>query len=88
MRPVYHHAVHRIHAHIAITVLSLLLERVAERDCEDTWRNIRDDLKGIKLVELSGPNGRVRQVTDPSEAAHKHLKSLKIDNPPPILDIA
>lgn len=27
MRPVFHWAPHRIHAHIAITVLSLLLER-------------------------------------------------------------
>ena len=30
LRPVFHWAPHRIHAHVAITVLSLLLERVAE----------------------------------------------------------
>ena len=30
LRPVYHHAVHRIHAHIALTVIALLLERMAE----------------------------------------------------------
>ncbi|PON09719.1 transposase, partial [Candidatus Entotheonella serta] len=28
MRPVYHWAVHRIHAHVALSVLALLLERV------------------------------------------------------------
>lgn len=88
MRPVHHWAVHRIHAHIAITVLALLLERVAERDCADTWRNIRDDLKSIKLVELIGANGRVRQVTEPTEAARKRLKSLKIDNPPLVVEVA
>jgi hypothetical protein len=88
MRPVHHYAVHRIHAHVAITVLALLLERVAERACEDTWRNIRDDLKQVKLVELSGPNGRIRQVTDPAQPARNRLKSLKIDNPPVILDLA
>jgi hypothetical protein len=82
------YAVHRIHAHVAITVLALLLERVAERACEDTWRNIRDDLKQVKLVELSGPNGRIRQVTDPAQPARNRLKSLKIDNPPVILDLA
>jgi transposase len=66
MRPVFHWAPHRIHAHIAITVLSLLLERVIERDCQDTWRNIRDDLKRIQLVQLSSPNGTVWQVTEPA----------------------
>ena len=29
LRPVYHRAVHRIHAHIALTVIALLLERLA-----------------------------------------------------------
>jgi hypothetical protein len=39
MRPVFHWAPHRIHAHVAITVLSLLLERTVEHACGDTWRN-------------------------------------------------
>ncbi len=47
------------HAHVAITVLALLLERVAEQACADTWRNIRDDLKQIKLAQLLSPNGTV-----------------------------
>ncbi len=86
MRPVYHHAVHRIHAHVALSVLALLLERVAERDCGDTWRNIRDDLRQVKLALLKGPHGEVWQVTEPDEAALKRLKALKIDNPPVILE--
>ena len=69
MRPVFHWAPHRIHAHIAITVLSLLLERTIEHACQDTWRNIRDDLKQIQLALLSSPNGRVWQVTEPSTDA-------------------
>ena len=36
MRPVFHRAPRRIHAHIAITVLALLLERVIEHACQDT----------------------------------------------------
>jgi transposase len=50
LRPVYHWAPHRIHAHVSLTVLALLLERVAEQACGDTWRNLRDDLKRIKLA--------------------------------------
>ena len=88
LRPVYHHAPHRIHAHVSLTVIALLLERIAEQACEDTWRNIRDDLKQIKLAQLLSPNGTVWQVTEPSTIATNRLKSLKIKNPPPILDLA
>jgi hypothetical protein len=85
MRPVYHWTAHRICAHVSISVLALLLERVAEHHCEDTWRNIRDDLGSIQLAQLSSPDGTVWQVTEPTENAAKRLKSLKIDKPPPIL---
>lgn len=88
LRPVYHWAPHRIHAHVALTVLSLLLERIAETACADTWRNIRDDLKQIKLAQLSSPNGTVWQVTEPAPAALKRLNSLKIPKPPPVLKLA
>lgn len=87
LRPVYHWAPHRIHAHVALTVLALLLERVAECACADTWRNIRDDLKRIKLARLSSPNGEVWQVTEPTPEAAKRLKSLEIPPPPPILEL-
>ncbi len=59
MRPVFHWAPHRFHAHIAITVLSLLLECTIEHACQDTWRNIRDDLKRVQLALLPSPNGLV-----------------------------
>ena len=88
MRPVYHWAPHRIRAHVALTFLSLLLQRVAENACGDSWRNIRDDLGQVKLVQLSGPNGQIWQVTEPREGARNRLKSLKIDNPPLVIDHA
>jgi hypothetical protein len=88
LRPVFHWAPHRIHAHVALTVLSLLLERVAEHACGDTWRNIKDDLRRIKLAQLLSPNGTVWQVTEPTPDALNRLKSLKIQKPPPILNLA
>ena len=87
MRPVHHWAPHRIHAHIAITVLSLLLERAIEHAAQDTWRNIRDDLKQIQLAQLSSPNGTVWQVTDPRPDTSKRLKELQIPPPKPMLDL-
>jgi hypothetical protein len=61
----------------------LLLERTAELACEDTWRNIRDDLKQIKLAQLLSPNGPVWQVTGPGPDAANRLKALKIKKPHP-----
>lgn len=50
MRPVFHRAPHRIHAHVAIMVRSLLLERSVEHACDDTWRNVSDKLRRIRLA--------------------------------------
>jgi transposase len=88
MRPVFHWAPHRIHAHIALSVLALLLERTIEYACQDTWRNIRDDLKHLQLAQLSSPHGTVWQVTDPTPNASKRLKSLNIKPPAPIQGVA
>jgi hypothetical protein len=52
IRPIFHWVPHRICAHISLTMIAFLLERIAENACRDTWRNIRDDLKQIKLVQL------------------------------------
>ncbi len=82
LHPVYHWAPHRICAHVSLSILALLLERVAEHHCGDTWRNIRDDLKRIKLAQLSSPNGTVWQVTEPSKNAANRLKLLKINLDP------
>jgi hypothetical protein len=88
LRPVFHWAPHRIHAHVAITVLALLLERTAEHACADTWRNIRDRLQRIQLAQLLSPNGTVWQVTEPPADAAKCLKSLQIKPPAPVLSLA
>jgi transposase len=87
LRPVFHWAVHRIHAHVALSVLALLLERVIEQACGDTWRNIRADLEQIKLAQLSSPHGEIWQVTEPSSDAAKRLKCLEIKNPPAVIHL-
>jgi hypothetical protein len=88
LRPVFHWAVHRIHAHVALSVLALLVERVIEHACGDTWRNIRADLEQIKLAQLSSPHGEIWQVTAPSSDAANRLKCLEIKNPPAVLHFA
>jgi hypothetical protein len=55
IRPIFHWVPHRICAHVSLTMVALLLERLAETACGDTWRNIRDDLRQIKLAQFLTP---------------------------------
>jgi len=56
-------------------IMAFLLERLAETVCGDTRRNIRDDLRQIKLAQFLAPQGELWQVTDPLPAAAKHLNN-------------
>lgn len=85
IRPVYHWSPHRIVSHVTLCVLSLLLERVAERECQDTWRNIRDDLKKLKVAQFLTPNGGLVQTSELRTETLNRLKLLKIKPPPVIL---
>ncbi len=58
--------------HHLYRVLALLLERMAEAACADTWRNIRHDLKRIKLAQLLSPKGTVWQLTEPPTDPRMH----------------
>lgn len=73
---------------MAITVLSLLLERTVEHACNDTWRNVSDRLRRIQLAQLLSPHGTVWQVTEPTPEAAKCLKSLQIKPPTAVLHVA
>ena len=63
-RPIFHWTPHRICAHIALCVLALLVERIAEIRAGDTWRNIRDQIETIKVVEYERGGVHVQQTTE------------------------
>jgi transposase len=82
MRPVFHWTPHRICAHVSLCVLALLIERIAEIRAEDTWRNIRDKLDTIKVVEYQRGEARVRQTTEVRGPVADLLASLGVPPPP------
>jgi transposase len=86
LRPVFHWVAHRIHAHVRLSVLSLLLERVAEQACQDTWRNIRDQLEPLKVAVFRTPHGRLVQTSELRPETRKVLNHLKITPPPLLLE--
>lgn len=87
MRPVYHWRAHRIHAHVTIRALALLLTRMAENRANDTWRNIAASLQTIKVVEYERDGSRIHQTTNVRPAVKQLLKTLKVPEPPKILAI-
>jgi transposase len=84
MRPVFHRLAERIQAHVTISVLALLLERIAEIRAQDTWRNVSAKLGAIKVVEYDRGGARVQQTTALTPDLAALLKKLGVKPPPPL----
>ncbi len=88
MRPVHHWLPWRIQAHVTITVLSLLLERIAEIRTGDSWRNVRAKLETIKVVEYERAGVRVHQTTELRRDVAVLLAKLGVKPPPKLHSVA
>jgi len=82
LRPVFHHLEDRIRAHVLLCWLALLLIRIAETETGDTWRNLRNTLDQIHLVELAGTTGRVLQRSELTSTHTRILAALGVPEPP------
>jgi transposase len=82
MRPVFHYRPWRIHAHVSISVLALLLERIVEIRAADTWRNIRATLEKIQVVEYDRNESRIQQTTQLRAEHQTLLEQLRVALPP------
>ena len=82
MRPVFHYRPWRIQAHVTISVLALLLERVAEIRTGETWRNLVAQLDKIQVVEYDRGEARIQQTTEVRPEAQALLKKLRVALPP------
>jgi hypothetical protein len=82
LRPVFHRLEHRIHAHVLLSWLALLLIRVAERQTNHTWRRIALELQRLHLVTLTGPTGTIAQTTELTDT-QRELYAATATKPPP-----
>ncbi len=87
VRPVYHWRSRRIVAHVKLCVIALLLQRIAEIECHDTWRNIRRALRSIQVVTCETPQGSFHRTTRPGPEALAVLAKLKLKLPPRLLAV-
>ena len=88
MRPVFHTRPWRIQAHVTISVLALLLERIVEIRAGDTWRNVRAKLERVKVVEYERGGARVQQTTELRPELAALLRTLKVAAPPKLHAVA
>jgi hypothetical protein len=87
MRPVFHYRSWRIQAHVTISVIALLLERIAEIRVGDTWRNVRAELERVKVVEYDRGDARVQQTTELSPVNVALLRKLRVAAPAKLLAV-
>jgi hypothetical protein len=81
LRPVFHRLAHRIHAHVLLCWLALLLIRVAERSTAQTWRRIALELGRLHEVTLAGPAGTVVHTSELTDVHRDLLRACDIDPP-------
>ena len=82
LRPVYHRREDRIRAHVVLCWLALLLVRVIETSCEETWPALRHELEKLRLGSFRGAAGSFSQRSEITGAQRAILKKLKLAEPP------
>jgi hypothetical protein len=84
LRPIHHYRPHRIEAHVLLCWLALLLVRVVETETGQTWRRVREAMEDMALVTLSGKDGRLQAVSQPTNEQRNILNTLNIPPPKPL----
>jgi hypothetical protein len=69
-------------AHVLLCWLGLLLTRVAERTCGQSWRRINRETSRLQQVTLTGEAGTVVQTTPLRPTQRAIYQALSIDPPP------
>ncbi|MEU1569322.1 IS1634 family transposase [Streptomyces mirabilis] len=87
LRPVYHRLEDRIRAHVLLCWLALLLIRIIETTCNDTWPNLRLQLERLHVGTFTGPAGVFRQCTEVTKAQQAILTALQVPQPPRVLEV-
>ena len=85
--PVYHRLSRRIEAHVKICVMALLIERVVELACEQSWSQIHHVLTSLKATEFHTSSHLFFKRNEASPELRNMLKKLEIPLPNSVLEI-
>jgi len=87
LEPVHHRLSRRIEAHVKICVMALLIERVAELACEQSWSQLRYLLTDMQATEFHTSSHLFFKRNEASPELQKVLKKLAIPLPKSVLSI-
>jgi len=82
LRPMHHRKAERIHAHVLLCWLALLLVRVVEVRCGEKWWRVRQEMDRLHRGVFEGPDGRFVQRTELTQKQHQLLKAVGVSAPP------
>ncbi len=88
LEPVYHRLSRRIEAHVKICVMALLIERVAELACGQSWPQLRHVLADLQATEFHTSSHLFFKRNEASSELRKVFKKLSIPFPNSVLDVA
>jgi len=88
LTPMYHWTAKRIETHVKICVLALLVERVAEIFCKESWARIRGKLLTLQASEYRSQNFNFFQRNKANSALSETLKNLEIQLPKQVLGVS
>lgn len=76
-----------VRADVVLCWLALLLARVTENACHDSWSRLRQELDRIAVGTFTGPAGTFRLRTEITDTQLEILTKLAIDPPPRISQV-
>ena len=82
VRPVYHRLDQRIHSHVLLCWLSLLLIRVIENATDKSWFQVKNAMAGLKVGIHRTQAGEVWQTSVLSAEQKALFEATKVDPPP------
>ena len=82
LRPVFHRKDDRIHAHVLICYLALVLVRLAETRTGETWRTTRSELGQIRQGHFQSDDGEFTQTSELTPRQRTLHAALGVPEPP------
>ena len=87
MSPMFHWVARRIETHVRICVLALLIERIAEIACQQSWSQIRRQLQTLQVTEFFSLKHRFFRRNELTPKVSQMLKTLDVAAPKSILKL-
>ena len=82
IRPMHHRKADRIRAHVLLCWLALLLVRLIEVTCKQSWPRVRQEMDRLHRGVFERPAGRFVQRTELTALQHEFLKAVGVAPPP------